>query len=48
MKTIQDAGMPAEISESENDEYLEVVIRLPKKDLQQQNNSQENNTSFAG
>ncbi len=48
VKTIQDAGMPAEISESENDEYLEVVIRLPKKDLQQQNNSQENNTSFAG
>lgn len=47
VKTIQDAGMPAEISESENDEYLEVVIRLPKKDLQQ-NNSQENNTSFAG
>ena len=27
VKTIQDAGMPAEISESENDEYLEVVIR---------------------
>ena len=48
VKTIQEAGMPAEISESENDEYLEVVIRLPKKDLQQQNNSQENNTSFAG
>ena len=48
VKTIQDAGMPAEISESENDEYFEVVIRLPKKDLQQQNNSQENNTSFAG
>lgn len=48
VKTIQDAGMPAEISESENDEYLEVVIRLPKKDLQQQNSSQENNTSFAG
>ena len=40
--------MPAEISESENDEYLEVVIRLPRKDLQQQNSSQENNTSFAG
>ena len=48
VKTIQDAGMPVEISESENDEYLEVVIKKKKKDLQQQNNSQENNTSFAG
>ena len=36
VKTIQDAGMPAEITESENDEYLEVVIRLPKKELNQQ------------
>ncbi len=36
VKTIQDAGMPAEITEQENEEYLEVVIRLPKKDLNQQ------------
>ena len=35
VKTIQDAGMPAEIIEQENDEYMEVVIRLPKKELQQ-------------
>ena len=35
VKTIQDAGMPAEIIENENDDYMEVVIRLPKKDLQQ-------------
>lgn len=27
--------MPAEIIENENDDYMEVVIRLPKKDLQQ-------------
>lgn len=36
VKTIQDAGMPAEITEQENEDYLEVVIRLPKKDLNQQ------------
>lgn len=36
VKTIQDAGLPAEITENENDDYLEVVIRLPKKDLNQQ------------
>lgn len=35
VKTIQDAGLPAEVSEREDDDYLEVVIRLPKKDLQQ-------------
>lgn len=35
VKTIQDAGMPAEIIEQENDEYMEVVIRLPKKELAQ-------------
>ena len=35
VKTIQDAGMPAEIIEYENDDYMEVVIRLPKKELQQ-------------
>lgn len=35
VKTIQDAGMPAEIIENENDEYMEVVIRLPKKELAQ-------------
>ena len=35
VKTIQDAGMPAEIIEHENDEYMEVVIRLPKKEMQQ-------------
>lgn len=35
VKTIQDAGMPAEIIENENDDYMEVVIRLPKKELQQ-------------
>lgn len=34
VKTIQDAGMPAEIIENENEEYMEVVIRLPKKELQ--------------
>ena len=34
VKTIQDAGMPAELIENENDEYMEVVIRLPKKELQ--------------
>lgn len=36
VKTIQDAGLPAEMTENENDDYLEVVIRLPKKDLNQQ------------
>ena len=36
VKTIQDAGMPAEIIENENDEYMEVVIRLPKKDMNQE------------
>lgn len=30
VQTIQDAGLPADISESENDEFLEVTIRLPK------------------
>ena len=30
MKTIQDAGLPADISENESDDYYEVVIRLPK------------------
>jgi hypothetical protein len=30
--------MPAEIIENENDEYMEVVIRLPKKDLNEQQN----------
>ena len=38
VKTIQDAGMPAEIIENENDEYMEVVIRLPKKDMNQEQN----------
>jgi DnaJ-class molecular chaperone len=38
VKTIQDAGMPAEVIESETDEYMEVVIRLPKKDLNEQQN----------
>ena len=33
VKTIQDAGLPAEVAEHENDDYLEVVIRLPKKEL---------------
>lgn len=36
VKTIQDAGLPAEVTERENDDYLEVVIRLPKKDIKQQ------------
>lgn len=35
VKSIQDAGFPAEVSEQENDDYLEVVIRLPKKELNQ-------------
>ena len=30
VKTIQDAGLPADISENESDDYYEVVIRLPK------------------
>lgn len=47
VKTIQDAGLPAEVTESENDDYLEVVIRLPKKDMQQ-TGTQENSNSFAG
>lgn len=33
VKTIQDAGLPAEVTEREDDDYLEVVIRLPKKDM---------------
>jgi len=33
VKTIQEAGLPAEVTETENDDYLEVVIRLPKKDM---------------
>lgn len=37
VKTIQDAGLPAEVTEREDDDYLEVVIRLPKKELNQQN-----------
>lgn len=49
VKTIQDAGLPAEISESENDDYLEVVIRLPKKDINQQQEAEsEKNNTFAG
>ena len=36
VKTIQDAGLPAEVTEREDDDYLEVVIRLPKKDIKQQ------------
>jgi len=47
VKTIQDAGLPAEVTENENDDYLEVVIRLPKKDMQQ-TGTQENRNSFAG
>lgn len=47
VKTIQDAGLPAEVTENENDDYLEVVIRLPKKDMQQ-TGTQENSNSFAG
>lgn len=35
VKTIQEAGLPAELSQEENDDYLEVVIRLPKKDMKQ-------------
>ena len=30
VKTIQDAGLPAEIQETDHDDYVEVVIRLPK------------------
>ena len=33
VKTIQEAGLPAELTQEENDDYLEVVIRLPKKDV---------------
>ncbi len=33
VKTIQEAGMPAEVTERENEEYLEVVIRLPKREF---------------
>lgn len=33
VKTIQDAGLPAEVVETDHEEYLEVVIKLPKKDL---------------
>ena len=47
VKTIQDAGLPAEVTENENDDYLEVVIRLPKKDMQQ-TDVQESSNSFAG
>ena len=47
VKTLQDAGLPAEVTENENDDYLEVVIRLPKKDMQQ-TGTQENSNSFAG
>lgn len=47
VKTIQDAGLPAEVTENENDDYLEVVIRLPKKNMQQ-TDVQESSNSFAG
>lgn len=47
VKTIQDAGLPAEVTEHENDDYLEVVIRLPKKELQQ-GESQEQSKIIAG
>ena len=47
VKTIQDAGLPAEVTENENDDYLEVVIRLPKKDMQQAE-TQGSSNSFAG
>lgn len=33
VKTIQEAGLPAEIEEKEHDDYLEVIVRLPKKDM---------------
>ncbi len=48
VKTIQDAGLPAEVTETENDDYLEVVIRLPKKEIQQkrqQTDHTENNVA---
>lgn len=32
VKTIQDAGLPAEVVETDYEEYLEVVIKLPKKE----------------
>ncbi len=46
VKTIQDAGMPAEIIENENDEYMEVVIRLPKKELQETNQAEKQNIAL--
>lgn len=33
VKTIQDAGLPAEVVETDYEEYLEVVIKLPKKEI---------------
>lgn len=33
VKTIQDAGLPAEIEEKEHDDYVEIVVRLPKKEV---------------
>ena len=47
VKTIQDAGLPAEVTENENDDYLEVVIRLPKKICNRQER-RKTATLFAG
>ncbi len=48
VKTIQDAGMAAEVTEKEDDDYLEVIIRLPKKDLNQKDMNQKNDNNAAG
>ena len=36
VKTIQEAGWPAEVTETDHDDYVEVTIRLPKKNDDQQ------------
>lgn len=48
VKTIQDAGLPAEVTEREDDDYLEVVIRLPKKDIKQQAQESKTDENAAG
>ena len=45
VKSIQEAGLPAELIEQEKEEYFEVVIRLPKREGLQKDRTTEGMTS---
>lgn len=40
VKTIQDTGWPAEVIETDHEDYVEVTIRLPKSNAPKQDNAQ--------